>query len=783
MYPDVPSPAPYQPEPVRQDEDSAQRRAIKAVASGRLSKATQLLTSGANVAPPSEATIAELRRLHPVGPDGPFGDRAGSQGPQVTLQHVRTAVNSTSFDTAGGPSGWTTSLLKTASKSPDFLQFLTTLANLIAQGTAPGRRLLLSSSLVPLQKAGAPKIRPIAIGEHFYRIAAKALARNFRNSNDLSPCQLGVGTAGGVEPIVWKVQETVDDPTRHGAFLLLDLANAFNSIDRRHLASAVLEHNRHLFRAARWAYGSPSPLLMRTESGRIEELLGSSQGVRQGDPLGPLLFSYAYRQRIERLTALLAPRGAEVMAYLDDTVVWLPHDVQNRPSPRAQAQAALDDITADFNADHRDGLTLNVAKCKIQTTGELHVSGVEFLGTCVGTEDFRRTFLTRKIQDMRRKTRRILRLPRQAAFLLLQQCVAPTLMHLLRTLDSTELHELWTQATEVIQDASRSLAAVPALDDTARIVATLPIRLGGLGLPDYSFLLPHARASSRELTRAIQTFLETFQHHPTPTDLIGALPPTPLPKAQQARGAALLDTLEDHRRIAMVENMSKLGSAWARMTPIYPSRTLSDRQFSSALANRLLISSEAAGQCSSCHQTALFQHGDVCEIRRQIPGQTRHNRFRDLLAMRARQAGSTAVTEHHADAPRSNPLLRGDLLVTGPAAPDGIVGVVDITFTAPSSLRNLGRSARLERLPGESVKYWTTRQLSRMLAVRDADKRRKYDGAFLNPFTPVVISTGGFLSSTSKAWFKRLDVFTQGKMASAFDLSVALVRARAASLL
>lgn len=781
MYPDVPAPDRFPDDGVHQDQRvQLEKRVLKAVHAGRLSKAAQLTTSTSNVAQPSPATLQSLLRLHPTGPNHPFGNRSGATGPSIKTEQVTAAIRSTSYDTAGGPSGWSTTLLKTASRSQDFVRFLTLLANMIAQGTAPGAKFLLASSLLPLQQSGLTKIRPIAIGEHFYRIAAKVLVRNFRSSKDLAPCQLGVGSAGGVEPIVSKVQKAVNGNV-NGAFIFLDLANAFNTIDRRHLATALAAYNPHLLRAARWAYGSASPLLMRSEDGKVENLLLSSQGVRQGDPLGPLFFSYGYRGRLERLAELPALRSAEFSAYLDDTVVWLPHDPASNLSMREQAQAALKCIAVDFRDHTLDGLSLNLAKCQIHTTADLKVTGVQLLGTCVGTESYRRTFLSSKVEDLVVKIRKVLRLPKQAAFLLLRESVAPTLLHLLRSLESADLDDQWQRATAAVQEAARTLAAVPFLDEAARVVVTLPIRLGGLGLPDYSFIRPHARAASQELAAEFATFLEAFQYPPTRNDLAVRSPST-LRQAHSARAEQVLATLEDHRRIAMVENASKLGSAWARMIPIYPTRVLSDRQVSSALGNRLLISSETADQCSSCHQRALFQHGDVCEIRRRVPGQARHNAFRDLLARQSRSTDSSAVIECTADAPEANPLLRGDILVTGAAAPDGIAGVVDIAFTAPSSLRNMTRRARIERLPDESLSSWTKRQLRRMTATREDDKRRKYKGAFLLPFTPVVFTTGGFQGTPGKEWLKRLGVYAHGKLASAFDLSVALVRARAASL-
>lgn len=752
---------------------------MKAVHAGRLSKATRLCTSTANVAPPTPATLEALNRLHPAGPADPFGSRAGAHCPAVTTAQVIAAIKSTSYDTAGGPSGWSTSLLKTASKNEHFVRFLTKLTNMIANGTAPGARYLLASFMVPLKSAGSTKIRPIAIGEHFYRIAAKVLARNFRSSGDLAPCQLGVGTAGGVEPIVWKVQKAVDD-NLNGAFLFLDLANAFNTMDRGHLATALTAFNPRLYRAARWAYGSDSHLLMRSESGQVEPLLLSSQGVRQGDPLGPLFFSYGYRERLERLAALPALRNADFSAYLDDTVVWIPHDPESDISTQDQAQAALSAIANDFRDSPEDGLSLNLAKCRIHTMADLRESGVQFLGTCVGTDGFRERFLAAKIEDMVVKTRKVLKLPKQAAFLLLRECVAPTLLHLLRCLDSTNLNEQWERASAAIREAARTLAGVTDLDEAARIVVNLPVRLGGLGLPDFCFNQPHARAASKDLAAEFQNFLETNERPPKPSDLV--LEPSTLRQAYKTRVEDLLSRIQGHRRIALIENASKLGSAWARMIPIYPSRVLSDRQIGSAIGNRLLLSTETADQCSSCHQPAPFQHGDVCGVRRQAPGQVRHGAFRDVLVRVIRSNGSTATAECAADAPGANPLLRGDILVVGSNAPDGVAGVLDISFTAPASQRNVTRSARVERLPEESFTSWTKRQLRRMTKVREDEKRTKYRGVFRAPFTPIVLTAGGFQGSCAEKWLKRLSVHARGKLASAFDLSVALVRARAASL-
>ena len=47
-------------------------------------------------------------------------------------------------------------------------------------------------------------------------------------------------------------------------------------------------------------------------------------------------------------------------------------------------------------------------------------------------------------------------------------------------------------------------------------MVNLPVRLGGLGLPDYSFIQPHARAASKDLAAEFKAFLETYELPPKP---------------------------------------------------------------------------------------------------------------------------------------------------------------------------------------------------------------------------------------------------------------------------
>ncbi|GKA61491.1 putative reverse transcriptase domain-containing protein [Tanacetum coccineum] len=149
--------------------------------------------------------------------------------------------------------------------SDELVSSITQVVNLFLEGNCPTvlGGYIASAPLTPLVKPGGG-IRPIAVGTIWRRLVSKEGVRLFFMQNHL-------------------VEDRGDDVGL--SMLLVDFQNAFNLVDRTVMLEEVRLRCLAISCWVELCYSSPARLYYGEHS------LWSCQGVQQGDPLGPLLFS------------------------------------------------------------------------------------------------------------------------------------------------------------------------------------------------------------------------------------------------------------------------------------------------------------------------------------------------------------------------------------------------------------------------------------------------------------------------------------------------------------
>ena len=752
--------------PATDDNAALGRRVRSKCADGDIKGSLRLLSSEDTVAPPSEEVLVALQSKHPPAPtDEDLGDyELATTELSATESDVEAALLSFSPSSSAGLDGIRPMHLRqltnrrVAEAGRRLLTALTALVNSAISGSIPDRvrETFFSARLVALKKKDGG-LRPIAIGSTYRRLASKIVARNMAAAvaPQLRPVQLGVGTPLGCEAAVHAVRDFAERCSGVPGNIIckLDLQNAFNSVHRRAVFDAVSRRYPAALPLLRQAYARPSPLFVATSR------LWSCRGVQQGDPLGPLLFALAVDPVAQ---SLQSPMN---VWFLDDATLAGPASTVARDIERATS--ALSDI----------GLTVNESKCEVTrmdqptidstTNSDITTSATtppagSFFSSASPTPLDQLKLLGAPIRPggigsaleaisniTRLMTDRSAYIGGHAAlFFLSRYTSVPRATYLLRSAPVHQATAELQQIDDIMRDALSRCCNVE-LDDDAWTQASLPIRLGGIGMRRLvDVALPAHVASLRateDLVRLINSRLPgdrpavlesavaTFKERQCPDlDPDASLSQSHLDEmASKKRYDSLLTKTSQIGRARLLAAAAPHSGAWLSALPVQSlGLLLPDEAVRVGVALRLGVPVMQPHRCR-CGAMAdrLGHHSLSCH---SDPGRLpRHTALNDAVYRSLSAAGVTAILE-----PRG--LDRGD-----GRRPDGL------TIAPFRRGRMLLWDATCTNTFG--VTHLLECAVSASAAARSAEERKRHRYAALcqsYDFAPLAVETTGVLGPT-----------------------------------
>ena len=479
------------------DEPELEEKVSSLVQEMLYHKACSTLTNEPPVAVTPEV-VSDMREKHPRARAGE-DDRVsalrpvhGSAVQDFTQEEMEKAILSFPKDSAAGPSSMRPQHLKDAlvpGLKDEVLGKLQQLVQLLARGDAPAsvHSWISGGSLVALRKKDGG-LRPIAVGETWRRLVSKVLVSSCADdaSTYLQPLQIGVGTPNGCESVVHVVRQWCG---RHQAdhdrvLALMDLSNAFNSVDRSAFREAVRRVAPSLAPWVDYCYGGSGNLLLGAE------VIDSERGIQQGDPLGPLLFSLAIHEHIKQAAEEVERRYP---GELDFKVFYLDDGVAAGSSRAVRLFCTL--LEASF-ADI--GLILQRDKCEIIPAAGINNAipptlfqgfvfnvsrNFKLLGAPFGSKEFCEHHTGKRREKAVALLQRVANLQdTQCAMHLVRQCasfckLAYSIRAVPPSLHENSLKEFSTDMRYALQQMMSS-----HIDDAGWTQARLGIKAGGLGL-------------------------------------------------------------------------------------------------------------------------------------------------------------------------------------------------------------------------------------------------------------------------------------------------------------
>jgi hypothetical protein len=593
-----------------------------------------------------------------------------------------------------------------------------------------------------------------------------------------------VGVRGGSEAIIHSLASLVEDIGDDHSYVMLkvDFSNAFNRVSRRDFLARLRETEfSGMCRWVEWCYSVFGYLWLG------DSVIQSCEGVQQGDPLGPFLFSLS----LSGLTTEIDKRCPSLKFnswFLDDGTVV------GKVSEVLRAFNTILELGPDL------GLSLNPRKCELwwpsldsdslggfpmaiprlqgggtrSGVGPEGDDGVELLGGPIGNAAFASQHMQKRLHCLDSTLNALRDIDDgQIELLLLRCCLGtPRMGYAIRSCAPEKIRDELLLFDDMVSSQLEAIVAAPLTSD-ARKLASLPIRLGGLGISEVSKVAAPAFISSVLATRSLQHRIlgrsdlmvpgfeaavaeYTLSHHINPGDFhdrLAAVVEQPITQRElcdvvhQATFQSIFETASLRNQALIRSNGGQHAGAFlhAVPNPVF-NLCVESNSFRAILRRRLCLPVYANGRsskiCPECKTASLDVYGDHAEICPHSSDRVlRHNSIRDILGRYFISAGCPVQIEALGILPHSQQ-KPADLYC--PMWSNGRPAAFDVTVTSPVQGSFIAGAAR---------------ERGHAASLAEFRKDSKYLFACRNvglSFVPVSVETCGTWGSRALLCFKSL---------------------------
>ena len=506
--------------------ESIAKNFAKLMLLGKVNAALRLLDkeSSLGVANITDETMGELKKLHPEGKQAEVQTLMKGEVPyfdpiifhNIDESSIAKAAQRTKG--AAGPSGLDADGWRRILVSKNYGKIGKDLRSAIARMThnlctrevrpIPGSshtsvEAYTACRLIPLNK-NPNGIRPIGIGEVLRRIIGKAIIAEIKPEimKSAGCLQLCAGQKAGCEASAHAMKEIFEEEETD-AVLFVDASNAFYSLNRNAMLHNIKYLCPHLAMYVKNCYGSSSRLFVYGG----KELL-SEEGTTQGDPLAMHSYGIGILPFLSIIKTELHNINMKHVAYADDigggsnlTMLknWWDNIVENGP------------IFGYYPKPSKSWLVVKEEKFAKANeifcgTGiQITTEGRKYLGGFIGTEEGKVRYVKNLVDDWCNQLLKLSEIAKsepQAAYSAFTAGFKHKLTYFIRTIP--DIKTLLTPIDDVIdENLIPALTEGQILNFDDRALLSLPVRLGGLGIPIFSKLSEEEYANSKSATETL----------------------------------------------------------------------------------------------------------------------------------------------------------------------------------------------------------------------------------------------------------------------------------------